>query len=332
MAPAATLPVTRAVFGVEAGAPASAAGGVVAGEADGVDSEQPLNATRTVAAVVSFPSLPKRIVVSSFIAAVLAGSAVSAQQIWVGRGRFWRTPPKWAKSENFDGSFNFCRAYFSSDRREDGGTGWDTDFPGADNNFSVRLAELTMMRVKLDKTGQPDYVVVKLTDPLMNRCAILHFEDSGTVRFSPDEVQNLRDYLLKGGFITVDDFWGTAAWNQWAEEIGRVLPEYPILDIPLTHPIMHTLYDVKEIEQVSSIQFWTRNGGSVSERAWMNDSPTVNFRGIADEKGRLMVVMAHNTDIPDTWEREGENQQYFERFSPNGYAVGVNIVLYAYTH
>jgi phosphoribosylformylglycinamidine (FGAM) synthase-like amidotransferase family enzyme len=95
---------------------------------------------------------------------------------------------------------------------------------------------------------------------------------------------------------------------------------------------MHTLYDVKEIEQVSSIQFWTRNGGSVSERAWMNDSPTVNFRGIADEKGRLMVVMSHNTDIPDTWEREGENQQYFERFSPNGYAVGVNIVLYAYTH
>jgi hypothetical protein len=330
MAPAAAVPATRPFRDADAaGAVAPAAGGVVAGELGGVDFEQPVSATRTVAALLS---VPKRIVVSSFIAAVLAASVVSAQQIWVGRGRFWRTPPKWAKQENFDGSFNFCRAYFSSDRREDGGTGWDTDFPGADNNFSVRLAELTMMRVKLDKTGQPDYVVVKLTDPLMNRCGILHFEDSGTVRFTPNEVQSLRDYLLKGGFATVDDFWGTAAWNQWAEEIGRVLPEYPIVDIPLTHPIMHTLYDVKEIEQVSSIQFWTRNGGSVSERAWMNDSPTVNFRGIADEKGRLMVVMSHNTDIPDTWEREGENQQYFERFSPNGYAVGVNIVLYAYTH
>ncbi len=333
MAPAATVPATRPVRTPAGGeVAASDAGGVVEDVADDVDFEQPVIATRTVAAPVSLPSLPKRIVVSSFIAAVLAASAASAQQIWVGRGRFWRTPPKWAKAENFDGSFNFCRAYFSSDRREDGGTGWDTDFPGADNNFSVRLAELTMMRVKLDKVGQPDYVVVKLTDPLMNRCAILHFEDSGTIRFSPEEVQNLRDYVLKGGFITVDDFWGTQAWNQWAEEIGRVLPEYPIVDIPLNHPIMHTLYDVKEIEQVSSIQFWSRNGGSVSERAWMNDSPTVNFRGIADEKGRLMVVMAHNTDIPDTWEREGENQQYFERFSPNGYAVGVNIVLYAYTH
>ena len=188
------------------------------------------------------------------------------------------------------------------------------------------------MRVKLDASGQPDYVVVRLTDPLMSRCAIVHFEDAGTIQLSPEEVASLRAYLLKGGFITVDDFWGTQAWNQWAEEIGRVLPEYPVFDIPRDHSVMHTLYDVKEVEQVSSIQFWTRNGGSVSERAWMNDSPTVNFRGIADSKGRLMVLMAHNTDIPDTWEREGEDRQYFERFSPNGYAVGVNIVLYAYTH
>ena len=88
--------------------------------------------------------------------------------------------------------------------------------------------------------------------------------------------------------------------------------------------------DVKAVEQVSAIQFWYRNNGEVSERG--SDSPHPNVRGIADEKGRLMVIMAHNTDIPDTWEREGENQQYFERFSPNGYAVGVNIVLYAYTH
>jgi hypothetical protein len=273
-----------------------------------------------------------RIALSSLIVAAFVAAAASAQQIWVGRGRFWRTPPKWAKSENFDGSFNYCRAYFTSDRREDGGTGWDTDFPGADNNFSVRLAELTTMRVKLDKEGQPDYVVLKITDPLMSRCAIVHFEDAGTIRLSPDEVESLRAYLLKGGFITVDDFWGTAAWDQWAEEIGRVLPEYPIFDIPPDHSILHTLYDVKEVEQVSSIQFWMRSGGSVSERAWMNDSPTVNFRGIADNKGRLLVVMTHNTDIPDTWEREGENQQYFERFSPNGYALGVNVVLYAYTH
>jgi len=185
--------------------------------------------------------------------------------------------------------------------------------------------------VRLDASGQPDYVVVRLTDPLLSRCTMLHLEDAGTARFTDEEVEALRAYLLKGGFMTVDDFWGTDAWDQWADEIGRVLPPsaYPIFDIPLDHPIMHTLYDVKEIEQVSSIQFWGR-WGSVSERG--ADSARVNFRGINDEKGRLMVVMAHNTDIPDTWEREGENKEYFDRFSPNGYAVGVNIVLYALTH
>jgi hypothetical protein len=302
---------------------------------DGVDFEQLTAAQRTAAAQLAKllrALMTRRIVLSSLIAVILSAAAAAGQQIWVGRGRFWRTPPKWAKAENFDGSFNFCRAYFTSNRREDGGTGWDTDFPGADNNFSVRLAELTMMRVKLDSTGQPDYVVLRLTDPLMARCTIVHFEDAGTIQLSPDEVTSLRAYLLKGGFITVDDFWGTAAWNQWAQEIERVLPEYSIFEIPHDHPIMHTLYDVKEVEQVSSIQFWSRNGGGVSERAWMNDSPTVNFRGIADDKGRLMVVMAHNTDIPDTWEREGESKEYFDKFSPNGYAVGVNIVLYGMTH
>jgi hypothetical protein len=275
-------------------------------------------------------------ILTALLAAVIgtAATAAYAQRIWVGGGRFWRTPPKMAKPENFDGSFNFCRVLYTSDRREDGGSGWDTDFPGADNNFSVRLAELTFVRVRLDAGGQPDYVVLRLTDPLLGRCPILHFEDAGTARFTDDEVMALRAYLQKGGFITVDDFWGTRAWEQWAEEIGRVLPanQYPIFDIPGDHIIMHELYDVKEIEQVSSIQFWLRNNGSVSERALMNDSPHVNFRGIADDKGRLMVVMAHNTDIPDTWEREGESQEYFDRYSPNGYAVGVNVVLYAMTH
>jgi hypothetical protein len=256
-------------------------------------------------------------------------------RIWVGGGRgfggFSREAPKWATRTDFDGRFNFCRGYYTSNRREDGGQGWRTDYPGADNNFSVRLSELTFVRVKMKADGQPDNVVVNLTDPLLYRCPFLYMEDVGTARFSDEEVEHLRAYLLKGGFLEVDDFWGTLAWNQWAEEIARVLPpnEYPIFDIPPDHAIMHTLYDVKAVEQVSNIRFWASTG-SVSERG--ADSPQVNFRGIADEHGRLMVVMAHNTDIPDTWEREGESQEYFDRFSPNGYAVGVNIMIYAMTH
>jgi hypothetical protein len=229
-------------------------------------------------------------------------------RIWVGGdrgfGRVRREPANWAERANFTGQYN----------------------------FSVRLAELTYVNVKMKPDGQPDHLVLRLTDPLIYRCPVLHMEDAGTVRFSDEEVVSLRDYLLKGGFLYVDDFWGTLAWEQWSSEIGRVLPphKYPIVDIPRDHPILHTLYDVKEVPQVPSINQWYRMGGGTSERG--DDSPYVNFRAIQDEQGRLVVVMTHNTDISDTWEREGENKEYFDRFSPDGYAVGVNITLYAMTH
>jgi hypothetical protein len=112
-----------------------------------------------------------------------------------------------------------------------------------------------------------------------------------------------------------------------------VLPpgEYPIVDIPPSHPIMRTLYDVREIPQVPNIGFWARTGGRTSEMG--SDSVQVYFKGIHDRHGRLMVLVSHNTDIADTWEREGEEpRSYFDTFSPRGYAIGVNVVLYAMTH
>jgi Domain of unknown function (DUF4159) len=274
-----------------------------------------------------------RFAAAALLAAGLAVAAVAAaQRIMVAPGRVIRTPPKWAKTEDFDGSFMYCRGFYTSVRREAGGTGWSTDYPAADNNFSVRLMELTFAHVQLDAERQPNTVVVRLSDPLIFKCPILFMEDTGTLRFTASEVRNLRDYFDKGGFLYVDDFWGTPAWQQWALEIGRVLPpgEFPIFDIPPGHPVLHELYDVKAVPQVSAISFWLRNGGSVSERG--PDSPHADFRGIADDHGRLMVVMTHNTDIADTWEREGEDQEYFRKFSPAGYALGVNIVLYAMTH
>ena len=269
--------------------------------------------------------------------AVTVASMAYAQEeprgrIWVGNLRFYRYPPKWATPADFTGSFLYCRGFYTSDRREPGGSGWSTDYLGSDNNFSVRLAELTKIHVDLDRNREPNHVVVRLTDPNLFRCPMLYMEDIGTIHFEDEEVLRLREYLLKGGLLEVDDFWGTHAWSQWAEEIGRVLPpgEFTIFDIPPTHPIMRTLYDVPDIEQVPSIMFWLESGGRLSERG--SDSAQVHFRGIQDARGRLMVVMAHNTDIPDTWEREGESQEYFDRFSPKGYAIGVNIVVYGLTH
>ena len=150
---------------------------------------------------------------------------------------------------------------------------------------------------------------------------------------SPEEVVRLRDYLLKGGFLWVDDFWGTREWEQWAAEISKVLPpsQYPIIDLPLEHALFRTMFNIWEVPQISHIGFWRRTGGrSTSERG--ADSAVPHFRAISDERGRILVAMTHNTDIQDAWEREGEDPGFFEQFSPDGYALGINVVLYAMTH
>ena len=138
-------------------------------------------------------------------------------------------------------------------------------------------------------------------------------------------------YLQNGGFLWVDDFWGEFAWDVWAREIGKVLPEYPIQSAPADHVLFRTLYSVDSIPQVPSIQYWRRSGKlDTSERGAESATPTLS--AIFDEDGRIMVVMTHNTDIADGWEREGEDDEFFFLFSPNAYAVGINLVLYALTH
>ena len=263
-------------------------------------------------------------------------TAVYAQRIWA--GFYGRTPPKFPTATTFDGNFHFCRVMFMSDRREK--QGWSTDYPGADINLSVRLSELTKIRVTLTHDGEsegevPDTVVVRLTDDALFQCPFALMEDAGTARFSDAEVERLRQYLLKGGFLFVSDYHGSAAKQQFEEEIDRVLPhdKYPIVDLtpPNDHPLWHTMFTVSRIPQIASIQTWRRTGGGTVER-WNEDASPPDAYGISDTHGRLMVLMIHNSDIPDPWEREGEDTQYFFRFSPDAYAIGIDIVLYAMTH
>ena len=265
-----------------------------------------------------------------------AATAVYAQRIWA--GFYGRTPPKFPTATTFDGNFHFCRVMFESDHREK--QGWGTDYPGADINLSVRLSELTKVRVTLthDVEGGedevPDTVVVRLTDDALFKCPFTLMEDAGTARFSDEEVQRLRQYLLKGGFLFVSDYHGALAKAQFDEEIGRVLSpaEYPIVDLtPPDHPLWHTMFPVSRLPQMASIQTWRRTGGDTIER-WNETGAPPDARGIADDHGRLMVVMIHNSDIPDPWEREGEEKEYFFRFSPDAYAIGIDILLYAMMH
>jgi hypothetical protein len=273
----------------------------------------------------------RRRVAVAIVAALLLATLAHAQQIWVGGPRGRGLAPRWAQLDDFNGSFLYCRAFYTSRWSGSSGSGWSTDYPGADNNFSVRLAELTRIQINYDVQRQPIHVVVALDDPLLFRCPMLFMEDVGTLEFSPEEVLRLREFFLKGGFLWVDDSWGSPEWNSWVTQIARVLPPaaFPVFDVQADHPIMSVLYAVKEVPQVPNIGHWRRTGGGTSERGF--DSAEVYVKGIQDDRGRLMVLMTHNTDIADTWEREGENQDFFDIFSPTGYAIGVNVVLYAMT-
>jgi hypothetical protein len=270
----------------------------------------------------------------SFLALVivLCLASVAAAQFGRRGGGFFRFPPRFATAESFGHGFNFCRALYTSSRREAGGQGWSTDYPDAELNFSLRLSELTRTRISRDATGTPNHLVVRLTDEELFQCPYLHIEDVGSAALTDAEVSALREYLMKGGFMWVDDFWGEYAWNVWQNELERVLnpTDYPILDLSLDHPVFSTMFDVHELPQIPSIQFWRTSGGRTSERG--NDSAEAHFRGISDESGNLIVLMTHNTDISDSWEREGEDPRFFYSFSPDGYAVGINVLMYAMTH
>lgn len=272
------------------------------------------------------------------LAAVLAiafAAAAIAQQIWA--GGYGRFPPRFATASTFQGGFNFCRAMFMSDHREK--QGWSTDYPGADINFSIRLGELTKTTVTMRNDGdtegpEPDAVVVRLTDEALFKCPFILMEDAGTIRLLEPEVKSLQDYLLKGGFLLASDYHGSWAQQQFDEQIARVLPpsRYPIVDItpPYDHALWHTMFNVNKLPQMASINTWRRTG-DIIER-WNEDGAPPDARMIADEHGNVMVLMVHNTDLPDPWEREGEDKDYFFRFSPDAYAVGINIILYAMSH
>ncbi|MDA1092311.1 MAG: DUF4159 domain-containing protein [Acidobacteria bacterium] len=276
------------------------------------------------------PRLLKRLTAVALVAVLVGSAAVSAQRFYGGRQRMAPRVPSGPVTHRL---FTFARGQYQSTHNEQGGQGWYTDYPDADVNFTIRLSELTRTPVGFTPNTYPDHVVVQLTDPELFNYPFLFMSDVGTAYFNPDEADRLGAYLRKGGFLWVDDFWGPAAWDQWASEIGKALPpgEFPVVDIPITDPIHHGMFDVSEVPQVPSIQHFRRSGGrTTSERG--QQSAVVHVRGIYNAHGRLMVLMTHNTDIADGWEREGEDYEFFYRYSITSYAVGINFILHAMSH
>ena len=236
--------------------------------------------------------------------------------------QFMRYRPQLAKKADFDGSWQLCRLAYQ-------GRGWSTDYPDAEYNFSTRLGELTKTAVSRHTNGEPWPVIVRPMEETLFRCGFVMLWQAESLYFNERESERIRTYLLKGGFLWADDSWGSFAWENFAEVMARVLSptEYPFVDIPPSHMLYRSLFEVQRVPQIPGISFWWNTGGLTSERG--ADSAQVHVRGIFDRHGRLMVLATHNTDVADGWEREGASPEFFHRFSIDSYAVGINVAIHS---
>lgn len=217
--------------------------------------------------------------------------------------------------------FYFTRAIYSgaSGRFNRGRGSWAVDYPKADRQFVYGLRRMTLI-----DAYESDHAI-SLTDPTLGRFPFLYALEVGYMSMGEFEVEALRRYPLAGGFLFVDDFWGTWEWRNFEYEIGRVLPEYEIVDLPLDHPVFHTFYDIDRVVQVPSVRIVS--GGPT----WEQDGYVPYVRGIYGADGRLMVIINWNTDLGDAWEWV-DNPYYPIEYSNFAYQLAINAILYAMSH
>ena len=221
--------------------------------------------------------------------------------------------------------FTFCRLRYDNVRRARK-SGWGDDYPQADYNFMVRLSELTKTKISRWNNGDPGFSNVTAMDPDLFQCPYLRMQNAANYDFSPEETQRMHDYLLKGGFLWIDDNWDPD-FEYIRPNLMRILPGARIVDLPLDHPLFSTFYRVDPLPQIPSLNSWVRN-----RQDGEFGPSTVHFYGVFDEHDRLVVLVSMNSDVSDSWEREGDNQDYFHTYGGKGYALGVDVAVYAMTH
>lgn len=250
--------------------------------------------------------------------------------------------PLWTNAPGFERDvFTFARVLFQSDAtgsRQGFGRrlGWWVDYPDADLNLSFRLQQLTSIRT------DPDARVLKMTDPTLFDYPLLYMEHAGYMRLSEEEVAALRTYLASGGALLVNDFWSSEEWDGFAGQIERVMPDRSWVELDTDHPLFHCVFNLRgpmHRLRVPTMQFWNQDHDSDDPESPLHrifrgeGSEEMRVRALLDDAGRLMIVAIHNSDVSDGWEREGENDSYFDRYSEKiAYPLGVNIIFYLMTH
>lgn len=284
-------------------------------------------------------------VIALFVAIVYldTADAFQSRRSRRSRGRPSREPVEQVVTgpQNPD-SFTFVRVRYSSS----GGYGeswynyegrdwerWETDFPRAELNFLYRLQELTSLKVN------PEPLALELTDPRLFDHPFCYMSDVGWQQLSGPERAGLRTYLERGGFLWVDDFWGDSEWENFELNMAAVAPDWRWQDLPDNHPLLSIVYPLDGCPQVPARIFYVSTGLTYDPpdahrypNGGDRDLSQVHMRGLFDSNGRLVVLATHNTDVADGWEREGEAEDFFQEFSVNSYAMGINVLFYAMTH
>jgi hypothetical protein len=196
-----------------------------------------------------------------------------------------------------------------------------------------------MTSIKVDPNGR----ILRITDKDLFRYPFIYTVEPGALLLRDEEVPILREYLLNGGFLMVDDFWGEWQWEGMAAQLKRVFPDRDFVDVPIDHEIFHCVFDLKG--PLSKLQTPNEPQGVRSEfdgvtwerhprkQGGYEECKDMHVRAIFDDKGRIMVLATHNCDNGDAWEREGESDYFFHEFSEKrGFPLGINIVFYVMTH
>ena len=243
--------------------------------------------------------------------------------------------PRWTNAPGFEKDvFTFARVQYRRDPYARPRIGYCfVDFPDSDLDLSYRLQQLTSLKV------DPDCRVLKLTDPDLFQYPWIYMVEPGGLRLEEGEVPALRNYLLSGGFLMADDFWGPVAWQNFERQMKRVMPEREFVELEMDHPIFNCVFPLKGSKNNLQVpNFWTGensqyNGGITWEYHDGEECREVHIRALFDQKGHMMVIACHNTDNGDGWEREQEYQYFFREFSEKrAYPLGINIIFYAMTH
>ena len=200
------------------------------------------------------------------------------------------------------------------------GSGWRVDWPESDRNFIWHLRQATNIPVS------PREKIISVGSPELFNYPFAYILEVGSLQLTDAEVENLREYLLRGGFIMVDDFHGGQEWRNFYRQLKRIFPDREPEDIPMSYPLFHCFFDINKVTQIPGLR--SLFSGRTYERF---DGHPAYCRGVYDNRGRLMMMINFNTDLGDAWEHAADDF-YPRRYSDMAYQMGINAVIYALTH